>query len=156
MQILDERQINYCNVVVEKECLLGMSFQDKIYLRNKLYSLTDKLNAIEYCKQKYLDAKGSKSYALVKNATGFAVWVENKSAKILGQKDPLEVIYNLDLKDLVSKIRSVRGIKIQDRDSMNVYERYTTGKEVNECLIDSLELSIEQAINLGQKLMDDK
>lgn len=156
MQILNEQQISYCNVVVGKKCLLGMSFQDKIYLKNKLYSLTNKSNAIKYCKQKYLDAKGSKSYALVENVTGFTVWVENKSAKILGREDPLEIIHNIDLKDLVSKMRDVRGIKITEQDSTNVKTLYTIGNEVSECLINSLELSIEQTINLGQRLMDDK
>ena len=157
MQILNERQVSYCNVVVEQKCLLGMSFQNKIYLKNKLYSQSNKYNAIEYCKQKYLDAKGSKSYALVENAMGFTVWGENKSAKILGQEDPLEIIHNIDLEDLVSRIRSVREIEIKDRQyNTNIYQEYILGSEVGKYLINSLELSIEQAIGLGQRLMDDK
>ena len=157
MQILNDRQVSYCNVVIKKKYLLGMSFQNKIYIKNKLYSSTDKHDAIEYCRQKYLEARGSKSYILVENITGLTVWVENKSAKILGQEDPAEIIKNIDIEDLVAKMRSVGGIEIEDRQhNMNVYKECVVGNEVCEYLINSLEVSIKQAIALGQRLMDEK
>ena len=161
MQILNNEQVNYCNAVREKlgtkEYLPGMSFQDKIYIKNNFFVLENKQEAIDYCKQKYLEARGSKSYVLVEDTIGFTVWVEDKSAKILGKEDPLEIIKNIDLEDLVSKMRSVGGIKIKDRrHNLKVYKQCIVGSDVCEYLINSLELSIEQAVSLGQRLMDEK
>lgn len=161
MQILNNKQVSYCNVAKNNqdklECLPGMSFQDKVYVKNKFFPLENKNDAIEYCKQKYLDSKGRTSYVLVEDTIGLTVWNEDKSAKVLGEEDPFEIIREIDLEDLVSKMRSVGGIKIRDRRyNLKVYKQCVVGSEVCQYLIDALELSVEQAIKLGQRLMDEK
>ena len=161
MQILNNQQVSYCKVSTKKmgepEFLPGISFQDKIYIKHKFFFLEDKHDAVKYCKQKYLEERGGKSYVLVEDTIGLTVWVEDKSARILGEEDPLEIIQNIDLEDLVSKMRSVGGIKIRDRrHNLKVYKQCVVGSEVCEYLADSLELSIEQAISLGQRLMNEK
>ncbi|MGD1921800.1 MAG: hypothetical protein ACFCAD_24665 [Pleurocapsa sp.] len=54
-------------------------------------------------------------------------------------------------------MRSVGGIKIRDRrHNLKVYKQCVVGSEVCEYLADSLDHSIEQAISLGQRLMNEK
>jgi len=161
MQILTNKQVSYCNVSTEKtggkEYLPGISFQNKTYIKEKFFTLEDEHNAIKYCKSKYLADRGKKSYILVKDSTGLTVWMEDKTAKMLGIEDPLEIIKKIDLEDLVSQMRSVGGIKIKDRrHNLKVYKQCVVGSEVCQYLIDSLELSIEQAIYLGQRLIEEK
>ena len=161
MQILSNQQVRYCNIQSEQsgelQYLSGMSFQGKLFSKNKLFSLEQKEQAIDYCKQQYLQSRGAKSYILVEDTIGLIVWVEDKSAKIIGQEQPEDIINNIDLEDLVSKMRSVGGIKIKDRrHNLKVYKQCFIGTEACEYLIDRLELSLEQAIKLGQKLIDEK
>lgn len=161
MQILNNQQVSYCNIardnMGEQEYLPGISFQDKVYTKNNFFPLSNKEDAIEYCKQKYLASRGSTSYILVQDTIGLTVWCEDKSAKILGEEDPLEIIRQIDLEDLVSKMRSVGGIKIKDRRyNIKVYKQCVVGSEVCQYLTNALELSIEQAIKLGQRLVDEK
>ena len=161
MQILSNKQVNYCNVSIEQsgetEYLPGMSFQDRIYLKEKFFPSEARQKAIDFCKNGFLEFRGSKSYVLVEDTIGFTVWTENKSAKVLGEEDPLEIINQIDLEDLVSKMRSVGGIKIKDRrHNMRIYKQCVVGSEVCNYLIDALELSTEQAITLGQRLIEEK
>lgn len=161
MQILNNKQVNYCNLARQKldkqEYLPGMSFQNKLYIKEKFFSLDDKSKAVEYCKQKFLDYKGKKSYVLVEDSVGLLVWVEEKTAKIVGETDPLDFIKEIDLEDLVAQMRSVGGIKIKDRQHhFRTYKQCIVGSEVCEYLINNLELSVEQAIGLGQRLIDEK
>ncbi|MGD1921799.1 MAG: hypothetical protein ACFCAD_24660 [Pleurocapsa sp.] len=80
MQILNNQQVSYCNVSTKKmgepEFLPGISFQDKIYIKHKFFFLEDKHDAVKYCKQKYLEERGGKSYVLVEDTIGLTVWVE--------------------------------------------------------------------------------
>ena len=161
MQILSNKQVSYCNIESKQsgniEYLPGMLFQEKIFIKYQLFSLDSKDRAIEYCRQKYLEYKGEKSYILVEDSLGFIVWVEDKSARIIGKEDPLDVVNAIDLEDLVAKMRSVGGIKIKDRrHNLRLYKQCFVGTEACDYLIDNLELSIEQAIELGQRLIDEK
>ena len=161
MQILNNKQVDYCNLARQEsdkqEYLPGMSFQNKLYVKEKFFSIEDKSNAMEYCKQKFLQSKGEKSYVLVEDSIGLLVWVEDKTAKIIGEVDPLDFIKEIDLEDLVSKMRGVGGIKIRDRQhKFRTYKQCVVGSEVCEYLIETLELSIEEAIKLGQRLIDEK
>ncbi|MEM8829715.1 MAG: hypothetical protein AAGE96_10200 [Cyanobacteria bacterium P01_G01_bin.19] len=161
MQILNNQQVSYCNLFIEesgnREYLPGMIFQDKVYTKKKFFSLEKKQDAVKYCKQKYLDSKGKKSYTLVEDTIGLTVWVENKFARVIGAEDPLQIIKDIDLEDLVSKMRSVGGVKIRDRRyNLKLYKQCVVGSEVCEYLTDKLELSIQQAVSLGQRLMDEK
>ena len=160
MQILTNHQVEYCNLETKIagniECLPGVSFQDKLFIKKKFFAPEAKAQAIEYCKQKYLAAKGSKAYILIDDITGLTVWIEDKSAIIAGDKDPLEIIKNIDLEDLVSKMRSVGGIKIKDRQyHLKSYKQCFVGNEACEYLMERLSLSVEQAISLGQRLIDE-
>ena len=161
MQILNDDWVDYCNVSSnlsgELKYLPGISFNNKLFIKRKLFSLDEKSKAIEYCKQKYLEAKGATSYVLVEYTTGLIVWIEDKSAKVIGNEDPVDIINTIDLEDLVSQMRSIDGIKIKDRKyNFRIYKQCFVGEEACQYLIEKLEISIEQAINLGQKLIDEK
>lgn len=159
MQILTDRQVKYCGVVVEKsgvrECLPGMSFQHKIFLKQKFFPVHELHNALNYCQQKYLDAAGKKLYLIVKGKIGFDVWVETKSARILGDRAPTDTIDNLDLEDLVDKLSQVAEIEFNNcQDNFLVGDRKSVRREANEDLFNNLEVSLKQAIDLGQKIIN--
>lgn len=160
MQILTHNQVSYCNVVREESGELyipGISFQNKLYIKKKFFPVEQREKAINYCKQEYLQSKGGQSYILLEDTTGFTAWMEEKSAKIVGKQDEMDIVATINLEELVAQMRSVGGIKIKDRrHNLRVYPQCFVGKEACEYLIETLKISSEQAIKLGQRLINEK
>lgn len=150
MQILTDQQVKYCSVVQETsgalEYLLGISFQHKIFLKQNFFPADELDNARNYCQQKYLDAAGKRLYLLVKGTTGFDVWVEAKSARVLGDRDPRDLVEKFNLENLVDEICEVAGIEFD-----NCQDNLQSGD-----LINSLEVSLRQALDLGQRIIDEE
>jgi hypothetical protein len=161
MQILTNQQVTYCNLIRKNqektEYLPGVSYQNKLFIKRKFFDLKQKYNATEYCKQKFLASKGIISYILVGDATGLTVWKEDKSVSILGNEPELDLVKTINLEELVSKMRSVGGIKIKDRRyNLKVYPQCFIGSEAVKYMVETLKISSEQAIRLGQRLIDEK
>lgn len=160
MQILTHNQVSYCNVIREESgelYLPGISFQNKLFIKSKFFTEEQRQKAIDYCKQEFLQSKGSKSYVLVEDATGFTVWMEDKSAKVVGKQNAMDIVETINLEELVAKMRSVGGIKIKDRrHNFKVYPQCFIGKEAYQYLIETLKISSEQAMKLGQRLINEK
>ena len=160
MQILTDRQVKYCSVVQETpgtlEYLLGIYFQHKIFLKQNFFSAHELYNAQNYCQQKYLDAAGKKLYLLVKSTTGFDVWVEAKSARVLGDRDPRDLIEKFNLEDLVDKIHEVADIEFDNcQSNLQCGDRHTIDSKAED-LIDRLEVSLKQALDLGQRIINEE
>lgn len=161
MQIITNNQVEYCNLQIKSrensECVPGISFKNKLFAKCKFYFAEQKSLALEYSKKKYLECKGAIAYVILEDITGLTVWEEDKSAIIAGQDDPLTFIQSIDLEDLASKMRSVGGIKIKDRlYYLKTYKQCFEGTEACKYFMDVLNLSVEQAIALGQRLIDEK
>jgi hypothetical protein len=160
MQILTDGQVKYCSVVQETigalEYLLGISFQHKIFLKQNFFPAHELDNARNYCQQKYLDAAGKRLYLLVKDTTGFEVWVEAKSARVLGDRDPRDLVEKFNLENLVDEIREVAGIEFDNcQDNLQSGDRHTVKSKANG-LINTLEVSLRQALDLGQRIINEE
>ena len=159
MQILNNQQVIYCNLIrindSQTEHLPGVSYQNKLYIKSKFFDVDRKVQALEHCKQEFLASKGTMSYILVEDATGFTMWVEDKTV-FLPEKEA-DLVDSIELEDLVSKMRGIGGIKIKDRrHNLKVYPQCFIGREAVKYFIDNLELSADRAIKLGQRLIDEK
>ena len=149
MQILTVPQVEYCHLIINKSTktlyVNGLSFQNKLFVRDRVFADSNRQKAIQYCQTMYLANRGSKFYLLLKEAAGFIVWIEDKSARVIGSKSPEDVMHELRLSDPVAKLQNI-GIDIGDR---HVFIDSVASKNLIE-----LEISLHQAISLGQKLMD--
>ena len=68
-----------------------------------------------------------------------------------------EVVTNFDLQNVVAKMRNVGGVKIKDRRHLfKIHSNCFVGSEAVEWMVEKLNISREQAIQLGQRLMDEK
>ena len=150
MQILTARQVEYCHVIVNKSSktiyVTGLSFQNKLFVRDRVFIYRDRQKAIHYCQMMYLANQGSKFYLLLEEVAGFTVWTEDKSARVIGSKSPEDVMDELRLENPVAKLQNL-GIDIGDR-------HFWFDSEAGKNLIENLEISLHRAISLGQKLMD--
>ena len=175
MHILTKNLVTYCNLMRqnagETEYLPGVSYQNKLYVKNKFFTLEQRQEALTYTKQKFLEVTNKIiCYLLVEDRTGLTIWQEDSEATIVKEEtvetDPIkekeetveiDPIKEIDLETLVSQMRSVGGIKIKDRRyKLKVYSQCFIGSDAVQWIVENLKLPSEQAVRLGQRLIDEK
>ncbi|ABW28242.1 MULTISPECIES: mechanosensitive ion channel protein [Acaryochloris] len=160
MLILESSEIEHCslyhNIDGNQKKLAGASYQDRLYVRQSNFSKNQRQEALEYCRTAFLESKGNSSVLLVEDETEFTAWVEDKQASLAPEKT-IDRITLINLEKLVAKMRTVGGIKIKNRVyRLKEYPYCFIGSEAVRWLMHNVKLSREEAIGLGQRLMDDK
>ena len=175
MHIVTKNLVTSCNLMHRnagiKEYFPGISYQNKLYIKNKFFTLEQRQEALAYTKQKFLEAKTKIiCYLLVEDDTGFTIWQEDTAAILVKEKTAelkpinkqeeiidIDPIQEIDLETLVSQMRSVGGIKIKNRRyKLKVYSQCFIGSDAVQWIVENLKLSREQAVRLGQRLIDEK
>ncbi|MDJ0649549.1 MAG: hypothetical protein QNJ60_12665 [Xenococcaceae cyanobacterium MO_188.B19] len=71
--------------------------------------------------------------------------------------EPKDIIANIEIEKVIEKMRNIGGIKIKNRRyKLRIYPNCFIGSEAVEWIVENLNLSTEQAIKLGQRLIDEK
>ncbi|MEM9273165.1 MAG: mechanosensitive ion channel protein [Cyanobacteria bacterium P01_F01_bin.143] len=161
MKILDSQQINYCNLIRQTadqiEHLPGVIHEKLLYIKKRFFPQGKREQALEYCREKFLDSKGQTSYLLVDDPTGFTVWAEDSSVALLTKQDNIDIVETMDLEELVTKMRNIGGLQIKNRRyNLRFYDQCFVGSEAVTWMVENLEISREKAVDLGQRLMDEK
>lgn len=162
MYILSNKQVQYCNLFLNIDgtptYLPGVFYQNKLFLKSKFFNLEQEQEALKYGKNSFLAAKGETSYILLKDNIGFTVWVEDSYAELCqNNNQAIDIITTINLEKLVTKMRDIGGIKIKNRNyKLKTYRKCFVGNEAVEWLRENLDLSTEQAVRLGQRLIDEK
>ncbi|MGC1246285.1 MAG: hypothetical protein WA865_08755, partial [Spirulinaceae cyanobacterium] len=113
-------------------------------------------DALQRSREIYLQNKGKVECLVVEGKKGFTLWYQNDYAKVVKKSKTTDVVSKIDLRKLVTKMRDIDGISIQDRrHKLKVYDRCFIGSEAIAWFRRKLKLSSEQAIKLGQRLMDE-
>ena len=161
MQIIANEQVSYCNVISQKgdrvENLPGIFYKNKLFCKDKFFFKERKKEALEYGKQSFLKRRGKIMYLLLEDTTGLTIWIEDYNLKLSNQQYFLDVVNTINIKDVVARMRNVGGIKIKDRRyHLVLYPKCFIGSEAVEWMTKNLNLSREQAVRLGQRLIDEK
>ncbi|MEL6580604.1 MAG: hypothetical protein AAFQ14_12710 [Cyanobacteria bacterium J06621_12] len=146
MQILNSEQVEYCYLLRDnsrgKKYCAGISFQERVFVQERLFLADNQSNAVDYCYQQYLAKQGAISYILVAEKAGFTVWREDKSVRVAGRCKPEDIIQELDVESLIAEIES-----IGDRNLAVENPNYWA---------EDLKIALKTAINLGQELTPEK
>ena len=161
MKILDSQQINYCNLIRQTEDktehLPGVIHENSLYTKTSFFPQEQKEQAMEYCRDKFLASKGKISYLLVDDPTGFTVWVEDKAVELLTNQNNIDIVQQINLEDLVTKMRNIGGLQIKNRRyKLKIYQQCFVGSEAVTWMGEKLELTRKQAVDLGQRLIQEK
>lgn len=161
MIILTSEQVNYCNLIKQahnlKKNLPGISYREKLYVKDAYFPLKDKATALEFCRNKFLTTKEKFAYLIVEDSLGYTIWRKEDNVKISSKILIHDIVEDIDVDRLVSKMRNVGGIAIKNRThSFKKYPKTFVGSEAVDWFQEILELSIDEAIRLGQKLIDKK
>lgn len=163
MLLLTAKQVNYCNVIQATEnhalTLEGISYQNKLFKKLTFFPRTEKQEAIDYAKQRSLANKGRQLVLVIKEQDivddVFAIWQEDNTLKLKELKD--YTANEIDLKELVTRMRDIGGVRIGDRQyNLTTYHNCFVGTEAVLWFIQTLNVSIDEAIRLGQRLIDEK
>lgn len=99
-------------------------------------------DALEYCRNKFLDFRGEVSCVLIEEPIGFTVWIEDKNLNLLSGSESMDIVNQIDLDDLVSKMRNIGGVQIEARRyRLKVYPKCFVGSEAVEWMQSNLKLT---------------
>ena len=154
VHILNSEQVEYCQVVRQtedsSEILPGVAYDGKLFLKKASYQKEKATEAIDRARENFLDHKGLVKFLVIKDAINYDIWVEDKAIKLLDQ-DPASV----DLKKLAIDLVDIGGLEIKDRHyNLKNYPRCFVGSEAVEWLSTKLNISTNEAIAIGQKLLE--
>ncbi|MGK7948693.1 MAG: pleckstrin/ G-protein interacting- domain protein [Xenococcaceae cyanobacterium] len=161
MQIIDNEQICYCNVIFQNNDratnLPGVFYQNKLFCKNKFFFKEQRKEALQYGKQKFLEGRGKITYLLTEDSLGLTIWTENSKLQLSKRQTFLDIVHTFNLKDVVARMRNVGGVSIKDRRyRLLLYPKCFVGSEAVEWMSLNLHLSQEQAVRLGQRLIDER
>ncbi|NET35191.1 MAG: mechanosensitive ion channel protein [Cyanothece sp. SIO1E1] len=155
MLVLNAEDVTYCNVIYQlagqADVLPGLAYQDKLFVKGQSFGPAQGQEAIKRARQIFLDQKAQGLLLVVKDENGFTLWHQDDMVKI---KDAVSAI---DLEKLVAAMRNVGGVRIQDRQyHLTTYASCFVGSEAVTWLTEYLSISRSEAVQLGQRLIDDK
>jgi hypothetical protein len=161
MLLVAADQVKYCQVSYFRDNEVhtrdGISHGEKLF--TKLYSFpkTEKHHAIEKAKYISVENKGHFLVLVVEETESYDIWQENDQVKLTSHTQKSISANEINLEKLVTKMRNVGGIRIEDRwHNLRLYHRCFVGKEAVAWLMEILKISHQQAIELGQRLVDEK
>lgn len=162
MLILDAKQVKYCNVTRQvggqAETIPGVAYQGNLFVQFASYGKDQKKQAIQRSRLEFLEQKGQVLCLVIEEETGFTLWSQDDEVK-LAENTPSksDVAYTIYLNKLVAEMRNVGGIQIKDRQyKLRVYPRCFVGSEAVAWLTHHLNISPEEAVKIGQRLIDEK
>ncbi len=153
MFVLSAREVDFCTLTSRRgEQLVqrpGIDYQRKLYSKGKTYKLEDRQTAIQTARQKVLDLKGQ-SMILVEEGDTISLWYHDKTV------EKVNPLLTLDLQELVAAMRNVGGIQIKARlYHLKSYRQCFVGSEAVDWLVSHLKISRQDAVIVGQRLMDE-
>ena len=177
MLILDAEQVQYCQVVgtIEGQSKIesGLIYQNNVFLKAKTYPREDLPIAIKECREDYLDNEEIEVPTLIiKAEQEVTLWIEDKRFKPeqgqnpnlplkqteqLAQKSAQKTSEKINLYDLIAKMRREQGLEIKTRRyQLKLYKRCFVGSEAVDWLVNHLNISRQQAVAIGRKLIHKK
>ena len=154
MLVVEETQVRYCSVrrSGEERIQRGAIYLDKLFARGRSYALDRREDALQESRRAIAAAKDC---LIVQNAKGYTLWYRDDLLEIAPDEraDPISTI---DLARLVRKMRTSKSLEIADRTyNFKTYPHCFVGREAVSWWMRRLGISNEEAIVLGQRLIDE-
>ncbi len=164
MLLLSPDQVEFCKLSrhdLSGSCLLdGIAYRDKLFYHVEAYPVDAQDSALRKARQRYNDIKGEKALIVLNEAQRWSVWEEDALLSIYRKAQPPQVaeghsidFLNLDM--LAEQMHGPQGVKIQDRLVWPRRQRRVfLGKDAVEWMARTHNLSVEEALQAGQRLIE--
>lgn len=153
MFILTADQVTPCQAIrrnnAQVERLLAILYRQWLFTKGESYPSEEKEFAIQSTREK-LDA-GQMCILVVDRQNNYVVCYEDKEIELLEEKttDSVE-----DLETIIEVIRKAPNLIKNNRHKLRVYPRSLLGNEMVTYLSNHLNCSREEAVKVGQSLID--
>lgn len=174
MLFLDHTQVQYCKIQSGDQTLSGLIYNQNLFIREKAFPKEEIEAAIKECREEYLDHEERSQIAtlLVKGKNSVGIWMQNNKYKaniIPGSSEqttakPQSSANNslakgnaqrISIRELASNMHSERGVEIKTRrHKLMLFQRCFLGNEAVDWMVAQVKVSREDAIILGQKMLD--
>lgn len=175
MLFLDHTQVKYCKIQSGDKTLSGLIYNDNLFIREKAFPKEEMEVAIKECREEYLDHQERSQIAtlLVKGKNSIGIWMQNnkyKSHIISGSiqssakgsssassdsSKSNTALQRISVRQLAVAMHSEQGVTIKTRRyKLKLYQRCFLGNEAVDWIIKKVKVSREDAIALGQKMLE--
>ena len=174
MLFLKHTQVKYCKVQQQDKTLSGLIYNDNLFIREKSFPIEEMETAIKECREEYLDhvERTQIPTLLVKDSQSVGIWMQNNQYKSniistsssASPADPQSAsasskskssLNRISLRQLAMEMRSEKGVEIKTRrHKLKLYQRCFLGNEAVDWIAHQTKLSREDAVILGQKMID--
>lgn len=174
MLFLEHTQVQYCKVQHQDKTLSGLIYNDNLFIREKSFPKEEIEAAIKECREEYLDhvERSQIPTLLVKDPKSVGIWMQNNQYKpgIIStsssapQSAPQSAsassksktgLNRISLRQLCLEMRSENGVEIKTRrQKLKLFQRCFVGNEAVDWIVNKTKLSREDAVSLGQKMID--
>ena len=178
MFFLDHTQVQYCKIKDQDKTLLGLIYNDNLFVRKKAFLKEEMELAIKECREEYLDHEERSKIPtlLVKEKDSVSIWMQNNDYKsgIIGTSSSnpkvtatkassssssssksKSKLNRFSVRQLAQEMRSEQGVEIKTRrHKLKLYQRCFVGNEAVDWITQRTKLSREDAVTIGQKMID--
>lgn len=177
MLFLDHTQVKYCKLKNNDQSILGLVYNDKIFIRAKAFPKEELEAAIKECREEYLDHEERSKIPtlLVKDKDSVGIWMqsdrfassdvtvssspEKQSSEIPGtsanKNQPEKDLSKVSIRQIATEMRSETGVEIKTRrHNIKLYQRCFLGNEAVDWITKRVKISRTDAVALGQKMID--
>lgn len=159
MQIVSTNQVKLCQVIDKNsQKVPAILYQTKFFQQIAGYPKERSQDAMKRAKEEFLERKGQVLILIVEGEKGLTIWFQNDELKPMVKKEKLrDILAEIKLEKLVEEMRRNEGIEIKNRFyNIKKYPRCFVGSETVEWFKNKFNISTDEAIKLGQKLIDEK
>lgn len=162
MLLLSANQVQYCQVARKDhtgkvEVIPGIAYYGKIFIRGEIFPISQKKRAIAYSRQQFTEYQEQVYILLIEEKDRLTLWYENAEVTPLSSQNNQyfsDFISTIDLNQLVFKMRGKQGISGKNRRrGLRIFRKCFSGREVVSWLQQHLQISREDAIRLGERLL---
>lgn len=175
MFFLDHTQVQYCKIKDRDKTISGLIYNNNLFIREKAFPKEEIKLAIKECREEYLDHEQRTQIPtlLVKEKDSVGIWMQNnkyKSAIIDASISKQTVaatktsssssksknkLNRFSVRQLAQEMRSEQGVEIKTRrHKLKLYQRCFVGNEAVDWISKKTKLSREDAVAIGQKMID--
>lgn len=175
MLFLDHTQVKYCKIQSGDQVLPGLIYNNNLFIREKSFPKEEIEIAIKECREEYLDhvERSQIPTLLVKSQNSVGIWMQNNKYKtnivdspgdsagqdnsqiLTSNSEPKSNSQRISVRQLATEMHSEKGVEIKTRRyKLMLFQRCFLGTEAVDWIVNQVKISREDAIALGQKMLD--
>jgi hypothetical protein len=139
------------------EIVMGVKYQGNVFVKGNSYPLEQRQSAITEMRRSFLDPEPAVACLLVEDGEILTIWYEDRYI-VKEVENAQDLVKYFNLVELVEYMRLPNGVEIKNRrQSFRLpYLKCFVGKEAVDWIVARLPIDRNDAIVLGQRLLDEK